>query len=80
MIMSEFVVKIEDEIVQVLGKKTIEHYLQEFLAQAILKAAATDILADYENKDITDESWLTAKKNSFINDRNSQYIKVYANI
>lgn len=79
--MSEFIVKIEDEIVQTLGKQTIEQYLQLFITQTILKAAASDILKDYEKDNLTsDKNWINAKKNAFINDRYSQYIRVYANV
>ena len=57
--MSEFIVKIEDDVVQ-----------------AILKAAATDILKDYEADDLTnDEEWLKVRKEAFLNDRYSQFIK-----
>lgn len=79
--MSEFIVKIEDDIVQTLGKQAIEHYLQLFITEAILKAAASDILKDYESDNLTnDTNWINAKKNAFLNDRYSQYIKVYANV
>ena len=79
--MSEFVVKIEDEIVQVIGKDNIEQFLQEFITQTILKAAANDILSDYDKNEVsTDENWLKAKKKVFSYDRYSQYIKVYANV
>jgi hypothetical protein len=79
--MSEFIIKIEDEIVQTLGRQTIEQYLQLFITQTILKAAASDILNDYENDNLNgDKNWINAKKNAFINDRYSQYIKVYANV
>ena len=79
--MSEFIIKIEDEIVQTLGKQTIEQYLQLFITQTILKAAASDILKDYEKNNLTnDKNWINAKKSAFINDRYSQYIKVYANV
>ena len=57
--MSEFIVKIEDDVVR-----------------TILKAAATDILKDYEADDLTnDEEWLKARKEAFLNDRYSQFIK-----
>jgi len=79
--MSEFVIKIEDEIVQAIGKPAIERYLQMLLAQTILKAAATDILTNSEAENISeDEQWIKARKNAFINDSYSQYIRVYANI
>jgi len=79
--MSEFIIKIEDEIVQTLGKQTIEQYLQLFITQTILKAAASDILKDYEKDNLTsDKNWINAKKSAFINDRYSKYIKVYANV
>jgi hypothetical protein len=79
--MSEFVIKIEDEIVQVLGKQTIEKYLQTFITQTILKVSAADILKDYDNESLNeDETWLAAKKNAFLNDRFSQYIKVSTNV
>ncbi len=79
--MSEFVIKIEDEIVQVLGKQTIEKYLQAFITQSILKVAAGDILKDYDNESLNgDKIWLAAKKSAFLNDRYSQYIKVSANV
>jgi hypothetical protein len=79
--MSEFVIKIEDEIVQTLGKQAIEHYLQLFITQTILKAAAGDLLKDDDADNLTeDNDWINAKKNAFLNDRYSQYIKVYANV
>ncbi len=79
--MSEFVIKIEDEIVQVLGKQAIEQYLQLFITQTILKVAASDILKDYDKDGLNnDKNWITAKQNAFINDRYSQYIKIYANV
>lgn len=79
--MSEFVIKIEDEIVQVLGKQAIEKYLQAFITQSILKVAAGDILKDYDNESLNgDKIWLAAKKSAFLNDRYSQYIKVSANV
>ena len=79
--MSEFIVKIEDDIVQTLGRQNIEEYLKVFIAQTILKAAATDILKDYVVDDLSnDEVWLKARKEAFLKDRYSQYIKVYANI
>lgn len=79
--MSEFVIKIEDEIVQVLGKQTIEQYLQEFITQTILKAAANEILSDYDKNEISsDKNWLKARKKAFSGDKYSQLIKVYANV
>jgi len=79
--MSEFVVKIEDEIVQVLGKQAIEKYLQAFITQTILKVSAADILKDYDNESLNeDKNWSAAKKSAFLNDRNSQYVKVSANV
>jgi hypothetical protein len=79
--MSEFIIKIEDEIVQALGKQTIEQYLQLFITKTILKSAASDILKDYKKENLTsDTNWINAKKSAFINDRYSQYIKVYANV
>lgn len=79
--MSEFIVKIEDEIVHALGKQAIEQYLQAFISQTILKAAAIDILKDYEQEDFTqEETWRTAQRKAFLNDRYSEYIKVYANV
>lgn len=79
--MSEFVIKIEDEIVQTLGQQTIEQYLQIFITQTILKAAASDILKDYEKENLeSDNNWINAKKNAFMNDTYSQYIKVYAKV
>jgi len=79
--MSEFTVKIEDEIVQTLGKQAIEQYLQLFLTQTIQKAAASDILKDYDNENLSDDNaWTNAKKIAFQNDKYSQYVKVYANV
>jgi len=79
--MSEFIVKIEDDIVEVLGKENIEQYLQTYISQAILKAAANDVMKDYTNDDISnDENWLNARKNAFQNDKYSQWIKVSANV
>ncbi len=79
--MSEFVIKIEDQIVESLGKQAIEQYLQEFLKQTILKIAANDILQDYSNDNPeSNKNWIKAKKDAFQNDKYSQYIKVYANV
>ncbi len=79
--MSEFIIKIEDEIAQTLGRQTIEQYLQLLVTQTILKAAASDILKDYEADSITnDAAWTAAKRTAFNNDQYSQYIKVQANV
>ncbi len=79
--MSEFVIKIDDDIVQSLGKQTIEHYLQQFIKQTILKVAANDILQDYDDSNfVNNKSWSEAKKRAFQNDKFSQYIKIYANV
>ncbi len=79
--MSEFTVKIEDDIVQMIGKQNIEQYLQYFVTQTILKAAATDILKDYEKDDLTkDVTWQNTRKTAFANDKYSQLIQVYANV
>ena len=79
--MSEFVIKIEDDIVQSLGRQTIEYYLQQFIKQTILKVAANDILQDYNNTNFeNDKNWLKAQKTAFQNDKYSQYIKIYANV
>ena len=79
--MSEFIIKIEDDIVQSLGRQTIEHYLQQFIKQTILKVAANDILQDYNNNNFeNNKSWLKAQKKAFQNDKYSQYIKIYANV
>jgi hypothetical protein len=44
--------------------------------QTILKAAATDILKDYEADDLTnDEEWLKARKEALLKDRQSQFLK-----
>ena len=56
--MSEFIAKIEDDVVQ-----------------TILKAAATNILKDYEADDLSsDDEWLKAGKEAFLNDRQSQFL------
>lgn len=79
--MSEFIVKIEDELVQALGKQTIEQYLQLLMSQMILKAAALDLLKDYEKEDFSEEeAWRNAQKKAFLRDRYSAYIKVYAHV
>jgi hypothetical protein len=79
--MSEFIVKIKDEIVQSIGKQAIEQYLQLFVTKTILKAAASDILNDYDKDSLnSDNNWITAKNNAFINDIYTKYIKVYANV
>ncbi len=38
--MSEFIIKIEYEIVQTLGKQTIEQYLQLFITQTDFKSSS----------------------------------------
>ncbi len=79
--MSEFIIKIEDDIVQSLGKQNIEHYLQQFIKQTILKVAANDILQDYNNNNFeNNENWVKAQKRAFDNDKYSQYIQIYANV
>ncbi len=79
--MSEFIVKIEEDIVQALGKHTIEQHLQKFITQTILKAAANDILQDYTATDVTqDTNWHLAQKKALQNDKYYDMIKVYANV
>lgn len=79
--MSEFTIKIEDDIVQSYGKQTIEQWLQVFVVKNILKAAATDILNDEQGMDTSnDKAWVDAKRHAFLNDRYSQMVKINANV
>ena len=79
--MSEFVVKIEDEIVQAIGQQSIEKFVQSLVAKTILNFAAKDVLSDYDESDVTNEdSWSKSWKETFDNDSYSKFIKVYPNV
>ena len=79
--MSEFVVKIEDDIVQSVGRKSIEQHLQTLVAKAVLNLAARDVLENYNESEVSDtDSWKQSWQTTFENDRYSSFIKVYANV
>jgi hypothetical protein len=56
--MIEFKVELEESLVQTVGKKQIEAYLQEFMEKMVLRIAAQDVLKDLEMIDLeNDKEW-----------------------
>ena len=60
--MVEFKIQVEESIVQTMGHKQIENYLQEFMQKAMLKLAAQDILKDLPDIDLeNDKEWQVSR-------------------
>lgn len=60
--MVEFKIQLEESVVQTFGHKQVENYLQEFVKNMLLKAAAQDVLEDLETIDLqNDKEWQTAR-------------------
>ncbi|WKN41329.1 hypothetical protein [Tunicatimonas pelagia] len=60
--MIEFKIQLEESVVQVFGRKQVEDYLQDFVKQMLLKAAAQDVLEDLQDTDLqNDQEWQTAR-------------------
>jgi hypothetical protein len=60
--MVEFKIQLEESLVQTMGHKQIETYLQEFIQKAVLKLAAQDILKDLQSMDLeNDKEWQVSR-------------------
>ena len=60
--MVEFKIQLDESVVQTFGHKQVENYLQEFVKNMLLKAAAQDVLQDLETIDLqNDKEWQTAR-------------------
>jgi len=60
--MVEFKIQLDESVVQTFGHKQVENYLQEFVKNMLLKAAAQDVLEDLETIDLqNDKEWQTAR-------------------
>ncbi len=60
--MTEFKVQLDDQVVQALGYKAIEQYLNKHLVRMILKMSSQDLLKDLKEVDLeNDEQWKIAR-------------------
>ncbi len=60
--MAEFKVELDESVIQAIGYKQVETYLQDFVKSMLIKAAAKDVLEDLKNIDLqNDEEWQTAR-------------------
>jgi len=76
--MTELKVQIDDYIIRSFGKDIVEHFVQDYIAKAILKLAAKEILDDLPNIDIDEKKWSESRKQAW--KRSGQYfINVIAN-
>jgi hypothetical protein len=60
--MIEFKIQVDESVVQTFGYKQIENYLQDFINNMLLKAAAQEVLEDIKTIDLqNDKEWQTAR-------------------
>jgi len=60
--MTEFKIQVEESIVQALGYKQVEYYLQDFAKKLLLKVSAQDVLEDLQTVDLqNDKEWQTSR-------------------
>jgi hypothetical protein len=64
--MTEFKVQLEDKLVQTIGYKTIEKYLNDYINQIILKMSAQDALSDLKSINLDNDSkWKIAREQAW---------------
>jgi hypothetical protein len=64
--MTEFKVKVEDEVVASVGQENVEKFLSYMVEKLHLKAAARDILADQKSIDLeNDPEWKQAREEAW---------------
>ena len=74
--MVEFKIQVEESLVQTMGHKQIEDYLQEIMHQAVLKLAAKDILKDLESIDIkNDKEWQVARNLAWQQEQHKYFVQ-----
>ncbi len=61
--MVEMTVQLDESLVRMFDKQTLERQIQEFIQKLVLKLAAQDILADLVGNDLqNDPKWQLARK------------------
>ncbi|SEM65798.1 hypothetical protein SAMN05216436_106129 [bacterium A37T11] len=64
--MTEFKVQLDDQVVQALGYKPIEQYLNKHIVRMILKMSSQDLLKDLKEVDLeNDEQWKIAREEAW---------------
>lgn len=64
--MTEFKIKVEDELVASVGQENVEKFLSYMVDQLHLKAAALDALADLKSIDLeNDPDWKKAREEAW---------------
>ncbi len=76
--MTEFKIQVDDKIVRDFGKDILEHFFQEYYSKAILKLAAKEILKDWDDAEIQDKQWQSARERAW-NKHGHYFINVIAN-
>jgi hypothetical protein len=65
--MTEFKIKVEDELVAALGKEKIEKYISFMIEQLKVKAAAQDVLESLSGTDlVNDPAWKQARNEAWV--------------
>lgn len=72
--MVEFKIQLEESLVESMGYKQIENYLQDFVQKALIKMAAKDILNDLANDEIENDSEWRLARNLAWKQEKSRYI------
>jgi hypothetical protein len=64
--MTEFKIKLEDNVVQTIGYSTIEKFLNDYINQIVLKISAQDALNDLKSIDLENDSkWKIAREQAW---------------
>ncbi|OQX77539.1 MAG: hypothetical protein B6D61_07015 [Bacteroidetes bacterium 4484_249] len=63
--MTELKIQIDDSIIKSFGKEVVEHFVQDYIANAILKLAAKEVLEDLHQIDINESKWDEARERAW---------------
>lgn len=64
--MTEFKIKLDDQVVQTIGYNTIQQYIDKHILKMILKLSSQEILKDLEEIDMeNDAQWKIAREEAW---------------
>ncbi|RLD56160.1 MAG: hypothetical protein DRJ05_11765 [Bacteroidetes bacterium] len=77
--MTELKIQIDDNIIKSFGKDVVEHFVQDYIANALLKLAAKELLEDLPHINLNEPKWKRARDHAW---KRSGYhfINVIANV
>jgi len=77
--MTELTIQIDDNLIKSFGKEVVEHFVQDYIANALLKLAAKELLEDLPPIELNEPKWHEAREHAWKRSGH-HFVNVIANV